>query len=79
MNVTKSYDSLPWILRVIFQIFFGWIISPVYRILRLVEKGGGNILILILYVLLYIVFGVVLWWIDFFTVLFGLGIVFLVP
>jgi len=34
MEICKAFDNLPWILRVILLIVFGWIISPVYRILR---------------------------------------------
>ena len=35
--MTKVYESLPWLVKIILQIFFGWIIGGVYRIVRFVE------------------------------------------
>ena len=33
----KVYDDLPYVAKIILQIFFGWIIGGVYRIFRFVE------------------------------------------
>lgn len=63
----KSWDSLPWILRVILQFFFGFIISIIYRIVGLNKKNGT--LNLVIVVLLYILFSPILWWVDFLSVL----------
>ena len=37
MNITASYNSLPKWVKVLVQIFLGYIISPVYRILKYLE------------------------------------------
>lgn len=44
-NLTAQYDALPFILRLIIQIFLGWIASGVYRIVRFVENGNVTTLI----------------------------------
>ena len=36
-GITASYEALPKILKVLLQIFFGWIIGGVYRIIRFFE------------------------------------------
>jgi len=60
--MTKSYDNLPWILRLILQLIFGVLVSGIYRIVKFVEKknvvtlvvgllglftGVGNLILLI--------------------------------
>lgn len=37
MNITATYDNLPKWVKVLVQIFLGYIVSPVYRILRFLE------------------------------------------
>lgn len=37
MNITATYDNLPKWVKVLIQIFLGYIVSPVYRILRFLE------------------------------------------
>lgn len=37
MNITAKYDSLPKWVKVLVQIFLGYIISPVYRILKYLD------------------------------------------
>ena len=37
MNITATYDNLPQWVKVLVQIFLGYIVSPVYRILRFLE------------------------------------------
>lgn len=44
-NLTAQYDALPFILRLIIQIFLGWIASGVYRIVRFCETGKLTTLI----------------------------------
>ena len=36
-SLTKSYDALPLILRIIIQIFLGWVVGGIYRIVRYLE------------------------------------------
>ena len=38
MDLTNQYESLPKIVKIILQIFFGGIIGGIYRIVRYVEK-----------------------------------------
>lgn len=44
-TLTKTYEGLPKILKVILQIFLGAIIGGIYRIVRFVEKGNTTTLI----------------------------------
>lgn len=37
MNITATYDNLPKWVKVLIQIFLGYIVSPVYRILKFLE------------------------------------------
>ena len=43
--MTKMFNDLPWIARLLLLIFLGWIISPVYRILRWTESKNTTTLI----------------------------------
>ncbi len=45
MNITKIFDDLPFIGRLLLLIFFGGVISPVYRILRYLETKNTTTLI----------------------------------
>lgn len=36
-SITAQYDELPFIIRLIIQIFLGWLASGVYRIIRFLE------------------------------------------
>ena len=36
-SITAQYDELPFIIRLIIQIFLGWLASGVYRIIRYLE------------------------------------------
>jgi hypothetical protein len=42
--MTKAYDDLPLLLRVILQIFFGWPIAVIYRVAAVLE-GKGTLLV----------------------------------
>lgn len=35
--MTKTYEDLPKIVKIILQLFFGWLIGGVYRIIRYTE------------------------------------------
>ena len=37
MKITETYESLPKLVKILLQIFLGYIISGVYRILRFLE------------------------------------------
>ena len=63
-SITKSYEDLPKIAKLLLQFFFGWFIAVVYRIVRFVETQ--NIVTLIAG-LLCIPFGFVGWIVDFVT------------
>jgi len=73
--MTKVYDDIPWIIRVILQIFFGYPIAVVYRIVKGVEKN--NILILVVGIVLIFGFGFIAWIVDLVTTILGQGIVIL--
>ena len=65
MNLTKTYEDLPKIVKIILQIFLGYIISAVYRIIRFVEKK--NILTLIVGILCFFGLGFIAWVVDLIT------------
>ncbi|MBR5449108.1 MAG: hypothetical protein IKV43_03880 [Clostridia bacterium] len=44
-SITKQYNDLPKIARIILQIFLGWIISGVYRIIKWTETKNTVTLI----------------------------------
>ncbi len=69
--MTKAYESLPKIVKLILQLFFGSIIGGVYRIIRFVETK--NILTLVVGIL-FLVTGIgnaIAWVVDFITELFS--------
>lgn len=68
--MTKLYDALPWILRVILQIFFGYFISFFYRLFCILEGKGLNVLKILIWILILVFFSFILWWVDLFTVIF---------
>ena len=65
--MTKTYESLPKIAKLILQFFFGYIIGGVYRIIRFTEKGNIVTLIAGILFLVTAVGNVVAWVIDFVT------------
>ncbi len=44
-SLTAQYDALPFIVRLLIQIFLGWVASGVYRIVRYAERGNLTTLI----------------------------------
>lgn len=62
--MTKSYDSLPKLVRVILQLFLGWPISCLYRVFKYTEtKNTTTLLVGILCILV----GGIFWFIDLLT------------
>ena len=45
MKLCREFDKLDFIVRVLLLIFFGWIISPVYRILKWTETKNTTTLV----------------------------------
>ncbi len=69
--MTKWYDNLPWILRLIMAIFLGYPLAIVIRVLRFVDSK--NVVTLVA-AILAIPFGFVFWLIDLITTIIGQGI-----
>ena len=44
-SYTSQYDELPFILRVIIQVFLGWLAGGIYRIVRYTETKNTTTLI----------------------------------
>lgn len=62
--MAKAYAELPWILKIIIQIIFGWPVSAIYRIVKGLEKKDNTVLIV---GILCIFFGFIFWIIDLIT------------
>lgn len=69
--MTKWYDNLPWILRLIMAIFLGYPLAIVIRVLRFVDSKETMTLV---GAILAIPFGFVFWLVDLITTIIGLGI-----
>ena len=67
MNITKTYESLPKIVKVILQFFFGWLIGGVYRIIRFFETKNVITLVVGLLVLFTGIGNVIAWVVDIIT------------
>ncbi len=72
-SITKTYDDLPWIVRLLLHIFLGYLISGIYRIVKFVEKKNIVTLIVGLLALFTGVGNLIFWVIDLITVIFGKG------
>ena len=64
-SLTKTYESLPIIAKVLIQIFFGAVVGGVYRIVKFFEKR--NTLTLIVGILNFVGLGLVFWIVDLYT------------
>ena len=62
-----SYNKLSTIVKLILQIFLGWLISPLYRILR--YFSSKNIITLVVGVICCFGPGFIFWWIDLITII----------
>lgn len=66
--MTKAYDELPLIVKLLLQFFFGWPIALIYRVCAVLE-GKGDITKLIIALIVGIFLGWLLWIVDFITML----------
>ena len=66
-GLTAAYDALPKLIKIILQLFFGYPIAVIYRIVKYVEKG--NILTLVAGIVLIFGFGFIAWVVDLITVI----------
>lgn len=65
MNITKTYENLPKIAKILLQIFLGALISGVYRIIRFLETK--NIVTLVAGILCFFGLGLIFWIVDLVT------------
>lgn len=67
MKITKMYEDLPKIIKLILQFFFGGVIGGVYRIIRFIETK--NIVTLIVGILCLVtgIGNFIAWVLDFIT------------
>ena len=68
-SLTKSYDSLPLLLRVVLQLVFGVIVGGIYRIVRFTESGNVLTLVIGLIVTFTGIGNVIAWIVDLVTLL----------
>ncbi len=66
-KLTKAYEALPKILKVILQIFFGVLIGGIYRIIRFFETGSILCLIVGILVLVTGIGNIIIWIVDLIT------------
>ncbi len=67
MKITKVYEDLPKIVKLILQFFFGGIIGGVYRIIRFVETKNIVTLIVGLLCTFTVIGNAIAWVVDFIT------------
>ncbi len=65
MNITATYDNLPKWVKVLVQIFLGYIISALYRIFKFLETK--NVITLVIGILCFFGLGFVAWVVDLVT------------
>ena len=66
-SLTKQYEDLPKIAKILIQIFLGWIVSGLYRILKYLETK--NVVTLVVGIVLFVTgggFGII-WIVDLVT------------
>jgi hypothetical protein len=64
-SFTEQYEALPKIAKVLLQLFLGYIVSVVYRILRYFETQKTSTLVV--GILCFFCFGTIFWVIDLIT------------
>ena len=64
-SLTKSYEALPKIAKIIIQIILGALVGGVYRILKFLETK--NIVTLVVGILNFVGLGLVFWVVDLVT------------
>lgn len=65
-SLTKAYDALPRLAKIIIQIVFGWIVGGIYRVVRYTETKNTSTLVAGLLGLIPPV-DFVLWIVDLYT------------
>ena len=68
-SLTKQYNDLPKIARIILQIFLGWIISGVYRVIKYTETKNTLTLVIGLVALFTLAGNVVFQIVDLVTII----------
>ena len=72
-NITKHYDELPLIVRILIQIFAGAIVSCVYRVLRFVETKNTVTLVVAIVAFFTAIGSIILGIVDLITLIFKGG------
>ena len=68
-SITKQYDELPFIVRVILQLVLGLFVSGIYRVIRYTETKNLPTLIVGLIGLFTGIGNFVFWWVDLITLI----------
>lgn len=63
--MVKAFDNLNWVLKIILQLFLGWPISVIYRIVKGLETNNTTTLI----VGIVTIFIPILWVVDLITII----------
>ena len=63
-SITASYESLPWLVKMIIQIFLGGVVGGIYRILRFLETRNTTTLIVGILALVTGIGNVIFWVLD---------------
>ena len=69
IHMTKAYDSLPKIVKIILQLFLGSLIGGIYRICRFLETKNVVTLVVGILVLVTGVGNLIAWIVDLITVI----------
>ena len=64
-SLTKSYESLPKIIKIIIQIILGALVGGIYRIVKFLETK--NIVTLVVGILNFVGLGLIFWIVDLVT------------
>ena len=66
-SLTKQYEALPKLLKVILQLLFGAVIGGIYRIIRFFETGNVTTLVVGILVLVTGIGNAIAWIVDLVT------------
>ena len=69
LNITSSYDSLDKIIRIVLHIFFGYIISGAYRVIKFIETKNSVTLVVGILGLVTGIGNAILWVADLITLI----------
>ena len=64
-SLTKSYEALPKIVKILIQIFLGALVGGIYRIVKFLETK--NIVTLVVGILNFVGLGLIFWIVDLVT------------